>query len=102
MDRIFIVVLSLLSSLCLYLAPWAAINRETGAKSALLLLPNRIIDFTGRTEPLTMAGLNNVLMVLVICLAVLLVSSMLAKHTRLLLWLIAGVVLSRGYLLGLE
>ncbi len=93
MDRIFIVVLSALSALCLYIAPWAAINRETGAKSALLLLPNRWVDFTGRTDPLSMSGLNTVLIVLAVCLALLLVASALAKNTRLVLWLVLGVVL---------
>jgi general nucleoside transport system permease protein len=92
-DRIFIVVLSAITGLCLWLAPWAAINRETGARSALLLLPNRVIDFTGRTDPLLISSLGFVLAVIAVCIVVLLLASMLAKNARLLLWLVAGVAL---------
>ena len=93
MDRIFIFVLSTITGLCLWLAPWAAINRETGARSALLLLPNRVIDFTGRTDPLLISSLGFVFAVIAVCLLVLFVSSLLAKNARLLLWLVAGVAL---------
>jgi simple sugar transport system permease protein len=92
-DRIFIVLLSAISGLCLYLAPWVAINRETGAKSALLLLPNRLVDFTGRTDPLVISGLTVVLIILAVCIALMLVASFLAKQSRLLLWLLLGVVM---------
>jgi general nucleoside transport system permease protein len=92
-DRIFIAVLSVLSGVCLYIAPWAAINRETGARSALLLLPNRLVDFTGRTEALVISGLNIILFILATCIALLLIASLLAKQSRLLLWLVLGVVM---------
>jgi general nucleoside transport system permease protein len=82
-----------MTGLCLWLAPWAAINRETGARSALLLLPNRVIDFTGRTDPLIISSLGMVLAVVSACLLVLLLATALAKNLRLLLWLAVGVLL---------
>lgn len=93
MDRIFIIVLSLLSAVGLYVAPWAAVNRETGAKSALLLLPGRLVDFTGRTEPLSFANLGLILGILGVALILLLLASFLTKPIRLSLWLLTGLVI---------
>ena len=48
--------LALLTLLSVWLAPWAALSREIGGRSALLLLPNRVLDLTGRTPALERAG----------------------------------------------
>ena len=40
-DRLVVVALALVAAVALIVAPWGAVNRETGARSALLLLPAR-------------------------------------------------------------
>ena len=90
-DRIAIAALSLLSFLSLFVAPWAAISRQTGARSSVLLLPNTFIDFSGRTDPVAIQGLGIVFVLSLSLLAVLLLSSFLKQ--RYLIWLTAGLVL---------
>lgn len=77
----------------LWLAPWAAIARQTGARSAVILLPGRLIDFTGRTDPLTIPGLGLTLILCLLALGVVLLASFLKEKQRALLWLMAGLVL---------
>ena len=77
----------------LWLAPWAAIARQTGARSAVILLPGRLIDFTGRTDPLTIPGLGLTLILCLLALGVVLFASFLKEKQRALLWLMAGLVL---------
>ena len=77
----------------LWIAPWAATNRETGARSAVVLLANRSIDFTGRTEPVNVPGQRAVLVLGSVCLICLASSTFLASKTRLFLWLVFGVTL---------
>lgn len=60
-ERALLAALAALTLLSLVFAPWAAINRETGARGTLLLLPNRTVDFTGRTEGVTVPGQGAVL-----------------------------------------
>ena len=55
-ERLVVLVLAGIAFLGLWVAPWAATNRETGARSAVVLLTNRSIDFTGRTEPVDVPG----------------------------------------------
>ncbi|HZW28184.1 MAG TPA: ABC transporter permease [Trueperaceae bacterium] len=50
-DRIAVLTMAVVTALALVLAPWGAVNRETGARSAVVLLPERYVDFTGRTAP---------------------------------------------------
>ncbi len=92
-DRIAIISVAILSLLGIAFAPWAAIARQTGAKNAVLLLPNRYIDFTARTELIPIQGLNIVLIVTVIALLALAFSSLIKSKQRYILWFISGLVL---------
>ena len=92
-DRIAIVSVAILSLLGIAFAPWAALARQTGAKNAVLLLPNRYIDFTARTELLPIAGLNIVLILSLIALLVLVFSAFIKSKQRYILWFISGLVL---------
>jgi general nucleoside transport system permease protein len=92
-ERLSVIVLSCLTALGLVFAPWAAISRSSSAESAVLLLPNRVVDFTGRTDPLPMTGLTTVLAIVAAAVAVLLIASFFQKGIRYWLWLLAGVVL---------
>ncbi len=85
-DRIAIISVAILSLLGIAFAPWAAIARQTGAKNAVLLLPNRYIDFTARTELIPIQGLNIVLIVTVIALLALAFSSLIKSKQRYILW----------------
>ena len=85
--------LALLTALSLLVAPWAAVNREVSARSALLLLPDTFVDFTGRTAEVSMPG---GLVVLTLSLAALLTiagASLLSAPRRYGVWLAAGAVL---------
>lgn len=101
-ERIAIGVLVFLAFLSLWLAPWAAINREIGARSALLLLPDRIVDFTGRTEPLPDAGLWLVLILSVVALGVIGIAALLRPRPRYTTWLVGGLTLIAVTAFGLE
>ena len=92
-ERLAVILLALLTLLSLWFTPWAAINRETGARSALLLLPNRNIDFTGRTDPIEVPGQAAVLIISVTTLLLVVGAGATKQHWRGPLWMIAGVVL---------
>ncbi len=92
-ERLAVVALATLTLLSLWLAPWAALNRETGARSAVVLLPNRIVDFTGRTTPVEAPGQGTVLLLTALGLAVVVGAGALRDRPRHLLWLGAGVLL---------
>lgn len=100
-ERLAVGALALLTLIGLWIAPWGALNREVGASSSLLLLPNRIIDFTGRTDPVTAAGQKAVLFVSMVSLLVIAGASALKGRLRYGLWLLAGLVLIITTTLGL-
>ena len=68
-DKVLLSVLAILALVSLFVAPWAAISRETGARGTVLVLPNRIYDFTGRTDPVQVPGQSVVLGVAALALA---------------------------------
>lgn len=84
---------ALLALLALWLAPWATFNRETNARAAVLLLPNRVIDFTDRTEPIEVPGQSTVLWLSVAGLLAVAGGAVLRDRPRYALWLLAGVSL---------
>jgi general nucleoside transport system permease protein len=92
-QRFSVTLLACLTALSLLLAPWAAINRSSSAESSVLLLPNRYVDFTGRTDALPVGGLNLTLIIVIVCVAVILLGTFLTKQLRSLLWIVAGIVL---------
>lgn len=92
-ERLALAVLALLTLLSLWIAPWAALNRETGARSAVVLLPERIVDFTGRTDPIAIPGQVTVLIVSAIALLAIAGAARLHGRSRYWLWLLAGIVL---------
>lgn len=92
-ERVAVVALAVLTLLSAWLAPWAALNRETGARSAVLLLPDRIVDFTARTTPVEVPGLTLVLVVTVLGAAALIASALLRTRPRQLAWLVLGAAL---------
>ena len=92
-ERLALAAIAALTLLSLWLAPWSALNRETGARSAVLLLPNRIVDFTDRTTPVQVPGQGAVLVLSVIALAGVAAASVLRERPRRVLWLLAGALL---------
>jgi len=92
-ERLALVILSLLALLSLFFAPWASINRETGARGTLLLLPNRTVDFTGRTDPVPVPGQGVTLAVSALSLVAVAGASALRGRARYAVWLGAGLAL---------
>ncbi|MGL4608994.1 MAG: ABC transporter permease [Trueperaceae bacterium] len=93
MQRFIVTFLSCLTALSIFIAPWAAINRSNSAESSVLLLPNRYVDFTGRTDALDISGLNLTFGIVLGCIAVVLVGTCLTKQIRLVVWMVAGLAL---------
>ena len=91
--RLALSVLAALCLLSLWLSPWADINREVGARGTVVLLPNRVIDFTGRTEAIDIPGQYLTLGLLSTALLALLASVKLSWRSCRLLWCLAGITL---------
>ncbi len=92
-ERISVGALALLSLLSVWLAPWAALSREIGGRSALLLLPNRVLDLTGRTPPLTVPGQGVILVLSILALALVAGAAFAPRRVRYGLWLLSGLAL---------
>jgi ABC-type uncharacterized transport system permease subunit len=101
-ERVAIALLAVLSAIGFLLAPWAALNREIGARSTVLLLPGRVFDFTGRTDPVAIEGLVVVLALGLLALLVLVLTAWLPGRKRFLAWLAAGVLLLASTGWGLD
>ena len=101
-DRIALLLLAGITALALIFTPWAAVNREVGARSAVVLLPDRFIDFTGRTDPVPTPALPTVLVITVAGLALVGVGGALPGRARHLAWLAGGVLLIGGTVWGLQ
>ena len=100
-DRLTVAALTVVAALTAFFAPWASFNRETAARGAVTLLPNRTIDFTGRTDAVDVPQLAVVAVLLAALYAVLLVASFLPKPTRHIAWLAGGVALIASTFYGL-
>jgi simple sugar transport system permease protein len=85
--------LAVVTLLSLWCAPWVALSRATRARSTVLLLPNRVIDFSGRTEPLALPSAVTTLWVVLIALLAILGACWLARQWRFAVWAVAGLVL---------
>lgn len=93
-ERLAIFALTLLTALAVVVAPWAATNRETGARSTVVLLPERVVDFTGRTAPIELPAQGVVLVFTLLGLAATTLGAALpSRRVRQVLWLAAGVML---------
>ncbi len=93
-ERFAVAGLALTTLLGLWLAPWAALARPTGARSSVVLLPNRYLDFSGRTDLLPVTGLGAVLALSAAALLVIVVAALLKNlRARSLLWLGGGLLL---------
>lgn len=101
-DRVALLLLAGITALALVFAPWAAVNREVGARSAVVLLPERFVDFTGRTDPVDTPALPTVLIFTVVGLVGVAAGSAAPGRSRHLLWLAAGIVLVGGTVWGLS
>lgn len=102
-ERVLVPALAGMTALFLFLAPWAALNRETGARSALLLLPDRIIDFTGRTGLFTVPGLSIVLWLSLAALLLIILAAFFRSQTgRNVAWLAGGLLLIGATAWGLQ
>lgn len=101
-ERLTLLVLAVLTALSVWLAPWAAFNRETGARGAVTLLPERVVDFTGRTDALTVPGMGLVLTLTLIGVAVVAAGAALARTPRRLAWLAGGLLLVSATSVGLD
>jgi ABC-type uncharacterized transport system permease subunit len=92
-ERWAMLTVALLALLALWLAPWATFNRETIARAAVLLLPDRVIDFTDRTEAISVPGQGRVLWLSLAGLVAVGAGALLRDRPRYALWLVAGVTL---------
>ena len=92
-ERISVGALALLTLLSVWLAPWAALTREIGGRSALLLLPNRVLDLTGRTSAPAVPGQSTILVLTGLALALVAGAALAPRRVRYGLWLFAGVAL---------
>jgi len=92
-ERLAVAVFAIVTLVALGVAPWAAFNRETGSRAAVLLLPNRAIDFTGRTEPISVPNQGAVLLLSVLGLGVVAGAAALRDRPRQVAWLAAGALL---------
>jgi ABC-type uncharacterized transport system permease subunit len=101
-ERLAVALLAVLSAIGFLLAPWAALNREIGARSTVLLLPGRVFDFTGRTDPVSLDGLGLVLAIGLLALLVLVVTAWLPGKGRFVAWLAAGILLLASTGWGLD
>ncbi|MFN2322272.1 MAG: ABC transporter permease [Trueperaceae bacterium] len=91
-ERLAVAALAVLALLSLWAAPWATFNRETGARAAVLLLPNRVIDFTDRTEPVTVPNQGSVLILSALALSGMATGAALRGRARSVVWLATGVL----------
>ncbi len=92
-DRLVVVLMAVLAALALAFAPWGAVNRETGARSAVVLLPDRYLDFTGRTDPVGFPQGSAVLIVTGLGLLIAAAGSATPGRARHVLWLASAAVL---------
>lgn len=101
-ERLALTVLALVALAGSWLAPWATFNRETAARGAVTLLPNRTIDFTGRTPSLPVPGQRAVLVVTATALLAIAGASSLPRRPRRSAWLVLGTLLVVTTALGLR
>lgn len=92
-DRIAVFTMAVVTAAALILAPWGAVNRETGARSAVVLLPQRYVDFTGRTAPVDFAAGGAVLLVTSLGTLLAAGGSLTGSRARHGAWLAAAVLL---------
>lgn len=91
--KLALIALVAVTALAVIFAPWAAVNRETGARSAVVLLPDRFIDFTGRTTPVELPAQSAVLVLTIVGLAGAAAGGALKGRGRYLAWLASGLLL---------
>ncbi|HLU83751.1 MAG TPA: ABC transporter permease [Trueperaceae bacterium] len=101
-DRLALIALVAVTALAVVFAPWAAVNRETGARSAVVLLPDRFIDFTGRTTPVDLPAQPAVLVLTLVGLVAAAAGGALKGRGRHVVWLASGVLLIGATVWGLD
>ena len=101
-ERLTVLALALLTAAGAWLAPWATFNRETGARGAVTLLPDRVIDFTGRADALSVSGMGVVLVSTLLGVAIVALASALGRTPRRVAWLVGGLVLVGVTTFGLD
>src|SRR5690554_5151068 len=101
-ERVAMLALALLTALAVVAAPWGAVNRETGARSAVVLLPDRMVDFTGRTDPVELPAQGTVLVLTLLGLAGVVGGAPLRGRTRFVVWAVSGLVLVAGTAWGVN
>ncbi|HEX7004023.1 MAG TPA: ABC transporter permease [Trueperaceae bacterium] len=101
-ERVAVALMGIVGVAGFLLAPWAALNREIGARSSVLLLPDRVYDFTGRTDPVAIAGLGIVFALGLVAFAALVASAWVGGRARFIIWLAAGLTLLVSTAWGLD
>lgn len=101
-ERLALVVLAAVALLAVFVAPWAAISRETGARSAVVMLDGRTFDFTGRTQPVELPQQRTVLVLTLAGLLAVAGGAALPTRPRRITWLAAGALLVLGTSWGLQ
>lgn len=100
-ERLSVAGIALFSFIALFVMPWAAVGRETGARSAVVLLPERFIDFTGRTPAIAIDGQLAVTIALAVLLLLAVVSTTLSAKHRHRTWIVLGIALLVSTAIGL-
>ncbi len=101
-ERLAVAALALVTLAALWVAPWATFNRETGARAAVVLLPNRSLDFTGRTDPIDVPRQDAVLLLTALGLVAVGAGSALRERPRYVAWLVGGVLVIGATAWGLD
>jgi len=101
-ERLALLVLAAVALAAVLVAPWGAINRETGARSAVMMLDGRTFDFTGRTEPVEFPQRSAVFVMTLLGLGGLGAGAFLRERPRRVTWLAAGLLLVVGTGWGLQ
>lgn len=101
-ERLALLALALLTALAVVFAPWGAVNRETGARSAVVLLPDRMVDFTGRTDPVNLPAQGTILVLTLVGLAGVAGGAAVRGRARFVVWMVSGLVLVAGTMWGVN
>lgn len=101
-ERITVAVLALLTLLAVAFAPWASFEREAGSRAAFTLLPDRVVDLTGRTDPVDVPGQGAVLVLTLVGAVGLAAGAATPGRAHRAVWLASGALLVATTFVGLD
>lgn len=92
-ERSTLSALALIALVSLWLAPWAALQREVGARSMVMMASGEMIDFTGRTDALAIPGQSILTLLVAATLLLVVVAPLFPTRLRRFSWFFAGLAL---------